>query len=157
MKPNESKLLSVVRVFATKDCQLERFVSGTPPSVLGMLQVSEPNQNDYIRAFKMDVVEDAIELLGAGVSVVSASDWNAAIVEATERASMKHVVTPWTSICPIATQLAITSDALGRAGIQLDQQQHAYDTLPWPRTTKGYFKLKNKFPSILSDPELVEA
>ncbi|MFY0623416.1 MAG: DNA photolyase [Pelagimonas sp.] len=140
----------------SEDCQPESIVSGTPAGVLGLLPIAEPNRSDHIHAFKHGAVEDALERLGASGPVISASDWSTAIIEAAERAGTKHVVTPWAPIGPVATQLAGTHDALGRAGIQLHQQQRAYDTLTWPHATKGFFKLKKKIPSILSDLRLAD-
>lgn len=141
----------------SEDCQPESLVSGRPAGVLGLLPIAGPNHNDHIQAFKKGAVDYAIVRLGADGPVISANDWSIVIIEAAERAGTNHVVTPWAPIGPAATQLAATRDARSRAGIQLHQQQRASDTLRWPHATKGFFKLKKKIPSILSDLGLSDA
>lgn len=65
-------------------------------------------------------------------------------------------MTLWGPIDPVATQLAATRDALGRAGFQLHQNQRSNDTLTWPHASK-IFKLKQKISVILSDFGLTNA
>ncbi|WP_254694079.1 FAD-binding domain-containing protein [Sulfitobacter sp. SK012] len=140
-----------------EDCRVENSISGTPSGVLGLVLAAEPNQSDRIHAFKKGAVEDAIARLSVGCTVTSATNWSTVIIEAAERAGVTQVVTPYAPIGPTATQLEATRDALRSVGIQLHQKQRAYDTLTWPHATKGFFKLKKKIPTILTDLGLADA
>ena len=146
-----------VLLITSEDCQPESFTTGAQIGVLGLLSATDPKQSTQVRAFEKGAVQDAISRSSQTLATVATTqDWGAALIEAAQKAGTNQIITPWAAIGPIATQLDATKAELEKAGIHLHQQQRTYDTLTWPHTTKGFFKLKKKIPNILNDLGFVD-
>ena len=146
-----------VLLITSEDCQPESFTTGAQIGVLGLLSATDPKQSTQVRAFEKGAVQDAISRSSQTLATVATTqDWGAALIEAAQKAGTNQIITPWTAIGPIATQLDATKAALEKARIHVHQQQRTYDTLTWPHATKGFFKLKKKIPNILNDLGFVD-
>ena len=146
-----------VLLITSEDCQPESFTTGAQIGVLGLLSATDPKQSTQVRAFEKGAVQDAISRSSQTLATVATTqDWGAALIEAAQKAGTNQIITPWTAIGPIATQLDATKAALEKARIHVHQQQRTYDPLTWPHATKGFFKLKKKIPNILNDLGFVD-
>ncbi|MEN8918504.1 MAG: FAD-binding domain-containing protein [Octadecabacter sp.] len=134
-----------------EDCNPENCISEGMKGTLGLVLPKEIDQSERSHIFRLGAVEDAVMRLGSQGNVAATDDWITAIITAAERAGTTQVVTPFACVGPIATKLAAAQDALVAAGMTLHQHLRPYDAATWPHATKGFFKLKKKIPSILSD------
>lgn len=146
-----------VLLITSQDCQPETFITSSQVSVLGMLSPANPKQSGLVRSFEKGAVMDAVSRSGQKPATVSSTlDWGATLIQAAQQAGTNQIITPWAAIGPVATQLDAAKTTLENAGIHLHQQQRTFDTFTWPHATKGFFKLKKKIPSILSDLGFVD-
>ncbi len=143
---NDSLLL-----VTSEDCNPEGFVLGTHAAALGLLSPPPPNLSEEVHEFAQGAIEDALKRHGAQAQMNMTTDWAGAIIAAAQQAGVAHVVTPFAPVGPVATKLASVQDELAQAGIELHQQQRAYDAATWPHATKGFFKLKKMIPNILAE------
>jgi len=135
-----------------QDCQPETFISGAPTGVLGLLPSAQSGQSEQVRSFEQGAVADAVSRFGdKSATITSAQNWSTSLIEAAHSAGTNQIISPWAAIGPVATQLDGIKPELEQAGVHLHQQHRTYDTLTWPHATKGFFKLKKKIPSILTD------
>jgi deoxyribodipyrimidine photo-lyase len=61
----------------------------------------------------------------------------------------KKLVTAYAPVGPVADQLSILSTELQSLGIELVQVRREFDTNSWPHSTKGFFAMKEKIPSMI--------
>lgn len=144
-------------LMTAEDCGAEMFVSAAAVGVFGVLPTVRADQSEQVHAFKKGAVEDAIARSCLDGTVSSAIDWSAEVIEAAERAGVRHVVTPWAPVGTAGTQLDVASARFADAGLHLHRIQRAYDTLTWPHATKGFFKLKKKIPALLNELGLAKS
>jgi deoxyribodipyrimidine photo-lyase len=135
-----------------QDCQPETFIAGTTAGVLGLLPAAQSRQSEQVRSFEHGAVVGAVSRsTHKTATIASAPDWSASLIEAADSAGTNQIITPWAAVGPVATQLDAVKSKLALAGIHLHKDQRTYDTLTWPHATQGFFKLKKKIPSILTD------
>lgn len=77
-----------------------------------------------------------------------------AICDWAEAAAVRWVATPHATVGPAADLIAQVTISLAEKGIDLVQIRRAYDTLCWPHTTKGFFAVNKKIPTILKALDL---
>ena len=63
--------------------------------------------------------------------------------------SLKQIVTPYAPVGPAAQILARLRSDLAQRDIALVQIRRPYDSAAWPHATHGFFKFKEKIPSLL--------
>jgi deoxyribodipyrimidine photo-lyase len=66
----------------------------------------------------------------------------------------KRFVTAYAAVGPVADQLADLRPGLAGRGIELAQIRRAEDTAIWPRSTKGFFGLKERIPDLIRELEI---
>ena len=138
-----------------EDCHFKNGKTGSPVGVIGLVGASLSEQSDRVTTFQKGAVEDAVKRSNAaGETYVRGTIWAKTIIDAAASAGTKDVVTSWAPIGPTASNLTAARPHLERAGIRLHQVHRAYDRHTWPHTSKGFFKLKKKIPTILSELEL---
>ncbi len=64
--------------------------------------------------------------------------------------NVSRIVTTYTPVGPLGDRLAALTSALSREGIEMVQIQRLEDTAAWPYATKGFFRLKDKIPQLIS-------
>jgi deoxyribodipyrimidine photo-lyase len=64
---------------------------------------------------------------------------------------VREIATPYAPVGPIAWHLADLKRALAVHGIRLVSLRRSWDSRTWPLATGGFFKLKEKLPTLLRD------
>ena len=127
-----------------------RAVAVLIPDGTGTLGAPSP----MVRAFRRDLTEDAASRYGlTGAPYLEPSDvagWAA-------QHGLEQIVTAHAPVGPVADALAQAEGACAREGISLLRQLRAYDAAAWPHATKGFFKFKEKIPSLLKGLEAQRA
>lgn len=81
-------------------------------------------------------------------------DWSKPLVDFCRRNDLQHIVTAFTPTGTIRDTLDAARPALSKAGIELHFIQRSYDQATWPHCSRGYFRLKKKIPSLVSQMQL---
>ena len=76
-------------------------------------------------------------------------DWLSALLDVAQQHGVSTIVTAYAPVGPVADRLAAIEPGLKSSGINLVRLQRPYDTLCWRHSTRGFFQLKSKIPSIL--------
>jgi len=61
----------------------------------------------------------------------------------------RQIVTPYAPVGPNATALRVLEAALASDGIRLVRLQRRFDSAAWPHATAGFFKFKEKIPTLV--------
>jgi len=133
------------------DCRPGDWLEGEPDGVLGLLATKGRSMQPVgaaAQAFATDAVTDALSVYGAGTPDMPDA-WAPPLIAAAEEAGVRHIVTGYAPVGPVASRLAAAGPALAEAGIALHQIRRTYDIETWPHATKGFFGLKMKIPSVL--------
>lgn len=64
---------------------------------------------------------------------------------------VREIATPYAPVGPIAWHLADLKRALAVHGVRLVRLRRPWDSRTWPLATGGFFKLKEKLPSLVRD------
>ncbi|MEM6587760.1 MAG: FAD-binding domain-containing protein [Pseudomonadota bacterium] len=154
--PADPFLLLITEEDGTPDDVIQR----PPAAVLALaatsarspFDVGETAQN-FARGALQDTVTRARDHFGVDAHM-SEGEWAASISSAASRAGVRHIVTPYAPVGPVAEALNHAAPQLAQAGLHVTQIRRSYDTLTWPHATRGFFGLKKKIPGILSDLRL---
>ena len=140
-----------------EDCSPETWLDGLPGAAValnGTCRRSPAEVGGQARAFAEAALEDAAARVGRhyGLEVpVASGDWAETLVAEARKAGLRDIVTPYPPVGPAADCLARAEAKLTAAGLSVHRVRRDYDTLTWPHATRGFFALKKKIPSILSD------
>jgi deoxyribodipyrimidine photo-lyase len=77
------------------------------------------------------------------------------LMAAIEAAGVRHIVSPYTPVGPVADMLARVERELAGKGVTLTQVRRDWDERFWPHATKGFFAFKDRIPSVLHELGLV--
>jgi deoxyribodipyrimidine photo-lyase len=66
-----------------------------------------------------------------------------------EQHGLQKLVTPYAPVGPVAEQLSILTTGLRTRGIELVQVRREYDSAAWPHSSKGFFAMKERIPSLI--------
>jgi deoxyribodipyrimidine photo-lyase len=69
------------------------------------------------------------------------------VLEWITKNGLKQVVLPYAPVGPVATRVA---EAEARSDIPFVAIRRAYDDAAWPHATHGFFKFKDKIPSLVA-------
>lgn len=145
----------VLLLVTEEDCYSEMLLPQPPVGVLGVVTPEARSPlavSPLVTGFARGAVADAVARAApTGEPTVSAHDWATTIIAAAEHAQTRTVVTGYTPVGPVASQLAQARSELEAAGLMLHQVRRPYDDLAWPHATKGFFALKKQIPCILAD------
>lgn len=81
-------------------------------------------------------------------------DWSEPLIEAAQKAGVTSIVTPYAPTGPARSRLDRAEPKLKDAGVTLCRIMRPYDSIAWPHAKAGYFGLKKKIPTILSQLKL---
>lgn len=108
-----------------------------------------------VESFSAGAVVDALRRaersFGKQGHTLSMRDWSKALAGWAKDVGVMNVVTAYAPAGPCATQLEEAQILLKQQGMKLIQVTRDFDRLTWPHAGKGYFKLKNKIPRLLSE------
>lgn len=65
----------------------------------------------------------------------------------------RQIVTPFVAQGPVADWLGRCERTLSAQGIELCEWQRSWDRIVWPHATSGFFKVKEKIPTLLRELE----
>jgi deoxyribodipyrimidine photo-lyase len=71
------------------------------------------------------------------------------LVSAAQAAGVRHIVTAYAPVGPIADELAQLGLQLASEGVTLSSVRRDWDTCFWPHATKGFFPFKERIPGLL--------
>ena len=66
-----------------------------------------------------------------------------------QQLGVRHIVTAYAPIGPIATMLAQLAQACAQQGLKLHQVRRDWDSTAWPLATKGFFPFRQHIPDLL--------
>jgi len=109
---------------------------------------------EEVVAFEAAALADAAMRSGLAPSTLRAggADELAAMVA---RAGAQQIVTPYIPEGPLRDWLREAEPALAKNGIRLCEWRREWDTTIWPHATAGFFKVKQRIPSLLESLGLV--
>jgi hypothetical protein len=73
------------------------------------------------------------------------------LVNAARVHGVTRVITPFAPVGLVADLLAVVKPGLARDGIELIEIRRPEDSAIWPRSTKGFFSLKERIPDLIRD------
>ncbi|MEL6689149.1 MAG: FAD-binding domain-containing protein [Pseudomonadota bacterium] len=114
---------------------LKPFEHGTPLDV-----------SDRVLSFRTQLTDDAASRYGASDAPRLLSSDLAAWAS---RKGIEQIVTAYAPVGPVAQELSQAERDLAQQGIALKRQMRAFDSNAWPHATKGFFKFKEKIPTLL--------
>lgn len=94
-------------------------------------------------------------LVNTDVQPQSADDWSVPILAAAQRVGVRTVATAYPPIGPLRARLDRAEPKLAEAGVVLHRVRRNYDSIAWPYANAGFFKLKKKIPTILTNLNLL--
>jgi deoxyribodipyrimidine photo-lyase len=74
--------------------------------------------------------------------------------DAARTCGTSRIVTAYAPVGPVADRLADLRPGLASEGIEIVQIRRAEDTAIWPRSTKGFFGLKERIPDLIRELEI---
>jgi deoxyribodipyrimidine photo-lyase len=142
-------------------CPLSLFDGRKPVNVLGIsatrmrspLPVGTPAY-EFAHAAVADAVDRTTRAAGVKGEVTEAIDWADLLVEWARNNDLSTIATAYAPVGPVAELLSDADAALERHGIRLVQLRRAYDNVTWPHSRRGFFKLREKIPTILERLEI---
>lgn len=146
-----------------EDCHPEsllgsHFGSSKPKSVLA-IPASENRSPlgtaERAIAFAHDAIDDATTRAEAHFECNSANadneDLAHAVIDWAKSEALTHIVVAHLPLGPMRDRLNKIRGEVAAANIELVEIVRPYDRAVWPHATKGFFKLKQKIPHIISD------
>ncbi len=105
------------------------------------------------RDFAAAAVGDAVARAGDSFQlpggVIETEDWGRMLADWATEQRLEAIVTAYAPAGPVAERLAEARPKLAAMGVRLHELRRAYDSEAWPHAARGYFKLKDRIPSIL--------
>lgn len=74
------------------------------------------------------------------------------LVAAARAAGVRHIVTPYAPVGPVADRIAVLSEALAGEGLTLTNVRRDWDDRFWPHASRGFFPFKERIAQLLRDP-----
>jgi deoxyribodipyrimidine photo-lyase len=134
--PSEKAL----RLITEEDCLLSLNATSETLEVLGIVS---PDAS----GFAQGAVQHTTSQLGGQTFI--GHNWSDAIAKAAERCGTRAVVTSYIPNGFVRDGLHDARRKLKAQGITLYTLRRPYDSMVWPHTAKGFFKLKKQIPQIL--------
>ncbi len=112
---------------------------------------------DQVLSFTEGALEDATARASthfgvSGERVPSLTE--AALREIARSFGAQCFVTGYAPVGPVADRLAQLRPVLAKHGIEIEPIRRPEDTLIWPRSTKGFFGLKERIPEVIREMEI---
>ncbi len=112
------------------------------------LPVGEPAR-EFAAGAVADALRRATQHFAVDGQLAETENWGNLLAEWAAQNNVSTVVTAYAPVGPVAEILATTKTHLQKHGVRLLQLRRPYDSVTWPHARRGYFKLKDKIPSLL--------
>ena len=140
-----------------EDCHVESVLAGLRPcSLIGAVATRRRSPlpiGNAAAAFASGAVKDGLARAKAHFQIdgefVEADSWGDLLAGWATSHHLDIIVTPYAPVGPVDDALASAQPQLDRHGLRLLRIRREYDDVTWPHATGGYFKLKDKIPSML--------
>jgi deoxyribodipyrimidine photo-lyase len=148
-EPSQPALLLITE----EDCRLEDFnLAGLDVQAAATLAASHLRSPlpvaEGVVAFEKAALADAAMRSGLATSTLRAGGADELAALAT-RVGAQQIVTPYIPEGPLRDWLRQAAPALANNGIRLCEWRRDWDTTIWPHATAGFFKVKQRIPSLL--------
>ncbi|MEC8196101.1 MAG: DNA photolyase, partial [Pseudomonadota bacterium] len=130
-------------------------MSSAPTAVIGLLETRgrTPNAIGHAaREFALGAMNDALDAFGQLAE--PAEDWAATLIKSAQDAGVSTIATAYAPVGPARSRLDCAEPELNSAGITLHRVVRPSDAIAWPHARAGFFGLKKKIPSTLSQMNL---
>ncbi|ESQ75280.1 FAD-binding domain-containing protein [Asticcacaulis sp. AC402] len=107
----------------------------------------------FVKAAAADAAQRASAHFQCPVETIDAMGVSE-VIAAAQRDGTQQVITPYAPVGPVADALALLGSELAHEGIRLIPLRRQWDTLFWPRATKGFFAFKAAIPALLEELDL---
>ncbi len=110
-------------------------------------------EGEAAQRFSDGAIADALTRAGAhfGAAIASDAMRTGEIVRWAKGVGVDTVATAYAPVGPVADALVDLREALGREGIALRRLRRPYDAAAWPHARAGFFKMREKIPTLLAD------
>jgi deoxyribodipyrimidine photo-lyase len=109
---------------------------------------------DNVAAFTAGALADGLErtkrYLGVEGDIVGTLSEDA-IAGAARKLGVSRVLTAFAPVGPVADRIAAVRPKLATHGVELIEIRRPEDTAIWPKSTKGFFGLKERIPDLVRD------
>ena len=141
-----------------EDCHVETFLPEmlnicSSRSLVSSLLRSPRPVADHVRLFEAKALSDTASRLKVDATQMECLD-PMILASWAKEAGAKQIVTAYVPEGPLRDWLRKAEPALQEAQIPLCEWQRDWDANIWPSATAGFFKVKQKIPSILSSLEI---
>ena len=139
--PKEDFLLLVTE----EDCNSCVLAERQPVATVGL---TLSPQSDIFKCspavleFSKGAVADGVHRTGGVAEVLSYTDWAEPLIELARSHGVKNILTSYTPVGPVQSELRRVKTLLELAGIKLASVQKKYDQVFWPYAAKGFFAFK---------------
>ncbi len=137
------------------DLSSDCLVRTSPVAAIGLLATHGRSPNpmgEAAKDFAKGAMNSALEPYGKLAQ--SAEDWSGPLIKAARNAGVTTIATAYTPVGPTRSRLDRAEPFLRDAGLSLNRILRPYDALTWPHARAGFFGLRKKIPSLLSQLNL---
>ena len=145
--------LPTALLITEEDCSLEAFepnrlnVCGAATIAASGMRSPRPVAA-HVKQFEAGALSDAALRIGATPTEIDPKDPRA-LANWARMCGAKQIATAFVPEGPLRDWLNAAAPALAEAGIPLREWRRDWDAAVWPNATAGFFKVKQKIPSIL--------
>ncbi|MEW2918342.1 FAD-binding domain-containing protein [Ruegeria sp. ANG10] len=130
-------------------------MSSVPAGAIGLSATHGRSPNPIgatAQAFALGAMNDALAPFSQHAE--TAEDWATSLIKAAKAAGVSTIATAYAPIGPVRSRLDRAEPGLKEAGISVRRVVRTYDAVAWPHAKAGFFGLRKKIPSILSQLNL---
>lgn len=143
-----------------EDCSPETLLLGSPPNSILVLSATTQRSllpvgkkvNEFAPEAMSDTAQRAAQHFSCEVISCDAADWRVAIADWARANALDAITTAQLPLGPVSRRVR---RAMAPETIPLIEIARRYDTAVWPHARRGFFGLKKKLPTILTELELV--
>jgi deoxyribodipyrimidine photo-lyase len=151
-------------LLSEEDCCAETLDLPQAPSAVLALNAASARSplgvSGQVRDFSEEALRDGLQRLQVAWGVtgdqLDCADWGPVLTAWAQSSDLDLIVTAAPCQGPVNDVLALAELALAAAGVRLLRVRRDYDLRAWPYTSKGYFALRKKIPSLLKAMDLGE-
>lgn len=140
-----------------EDCSSESLFAGHKPvAILGatasqwrsQLPIGAPAEA-FATGAVTDAVTRAAQTFGVSGNLTNPTDWGDTMVDWARQHDVDTIATAYAAVGPVAERLMAAAERLNENGIRLLQVRRSYDSIVWPHTRNGFYKLNDSIPALL--------
>ena len=151
-KPPVSPYLLLV---TEEDLSGPALMASAPAHVIGLVATHGRSPNPIGHAageFAKEAMNNALAPFSRRAEPVE--DWSVPLIKAAKAAGVSTIATAYAPVGPVRSRLDRAERVLNGEGIALHRVARQYDAAAWPHAKTGFFGLKKKIPSVLSQLKL---